>query len=56
MISLRQQNISPDLEIVKQCTVTYPGRLGAPYTGLGVQILAPKKVFFNFLFEDKKFT
>ena len=32
--------------------VTYPGRLGAWYTGLGAQTLAPKKAFFNFLFED----
>ena len=28
--------------------VTYPGRLGARYTGLGAQTLAPKKGFLTF--------
>ena len=28
--------------------VTYPGRLGARYTGLGAQTLAPKKSFLTF--------
>ena len=28
--------------------VMYPGRLGARYTGLGAQILAPKKGFLTF--------
>ena len=29
--------------------VTYSGRLGAQYTGLGAQILAPKKGFLTFI-------
>ena len=29
-------------------TVTYPGCLGAQYTGLGTQTLAPKKGFLTF--------
>ena len=32
----------------KKLTVTYPGRLGAQYTGLGTQTLALKKVFLTF--------
>ena len=31
-----------------QIPVTYPGRLGARYTGLGAQTLAPKKGFLTF--------
>lgn len=30
--------------------VTYPGRLGERYNGLGAQTLAPKKHFSNFIF------
>ena len=30
------------------CSVTYPGRLGARYTGLGAQTLVPKKGFLTF--------
>ena len=30
--------------------VTYPGRLGARYTGLGAQTLAPKKGFLTSFF------
>ena len=30
----------------------YPGHLGAQYTGLATQTLAPQNGFFNFLFED----
>ena len=29
-------------------SVTYPGHLGAQYTGLGSQILVPKKGFLTF--------
>ena len=31
-------------------SVSYSGRLGDRYTGLGVQVLAPKKHFSSFLF------
>ena len=31
-----------------ECAVTYPGRLGAWYTSLGTQTLAPKKGFLTF--------
>ena len=33
---------------IKGLTVIYPGRLGARYTGLGAQTLAPKKGFLTF--------
>ena len=33
-------------------TVTHPGCLGACYTGLGAQTLAPRKGFLTFFFED----
>ena len=33
---------------LKEFSVTYPGRLGARYTGLGTQTVAPKKGFLTF--------
>ena len=44
-VSKSLNNLSPS---IFNTSVTYPGRLGARYTGLGTQTLAPKKSFLTF--------
>ena len=45
--SIFQENCDSGIYLL---AVTYPGRLGARYTGLGTQTLAPKKSFLTSFF------